>query len=274
MKYVEWDALRSASWALLSSSGSYTGHHHDAGGYFTFVKCETGAKLWCYLRPKVESGEIVSDMNTLVDIIADCLDTNSMGKHAEPVSLVLKPGTILIQPAGCIHLVYTLENSVFTGGHFFMLDGMHFTEVTRACAVATRTDITNAFHPGCIRSLCRIALSIIYNHRQSVLRKPFISLARMLVWSDLYASGDISSKEDPFLYNTESDLELEAARAAVELVLEHNNIRLEDIRPKDLMHREWLASTEAGADWRDPGTETLAVPDKRDLFNAFKGVAL
>ncbi|KAI0086268.1 hypothetical protein BDY19DRAFT_908514 [Irpex rosettiformis] len=246
MRFMEWDGLRSASWALLSTSGSHTAYHHDASGYFTFVRCEVGAKLWCFLRPKNHSGEVTSAMESFVDIYESFQDTNNFGDHADPVSIVLTPGTILIQPAEWFHQVYTLENSVFTGGHFLMLDGMHLTEVTRA-----------------------IAFSILFNYQERVLRKPFISLARMLLWSEVYAPGDVDIYQGKFEYSDESNLELRAARVAVEVVLDYNNIELESIRPKDLDKHEWLAGTEVGADWRDPGEATLSVPDMTRL--AYEG---
>lgn len=183
VRYIEWDAAKTSAWVLLSSSGSFTGVHQDAAGYFTFVTCVTGVKLWCYLKPKDCPGGVNAAMENITKIIQDAEDTETIGDHADPVSLVLTPGTILcdvlshiswemtliqftfdrIQPAGWLHMVYTLEDSVFTGGHFYMLDGMHLVEATRACAAFTKQAATNASHPGCLRSLCRIALSILFN---------------------------------------------------------------------------------------------------------------
>ena len=175
-----------------------------------------------------------------------------------------------------------------------MLEGMHLTEMTRACAASTAQFATNATHPGCVRALCRIALAILLNYEEtgvicflnplhvprannlvnSVLRKPFVSLARMVIWSETYARGDIDPQDPTFRTNGEAKLELEAARAAVELVLDYNHIKLEDIRPKDLEEHEWLAATEADVDWNDPGTAVLNVPDVRHLFRAFNSVEL
>ena len=72
-----------------------------------------------------------------------------------------------LQPPTRIHQVYTLENSIFTGGHFMMLDDMHLTEITRVCAAYTSQSLTNASHQGCIRLLGRIALAILFDYRES-----------------------------------------------------------------------------------------------------------
>lgn len=174
-----------------------------------------------------------------------------------------------------------------------MLDGMHLTEMTRACAAATNQVATNASHPGCVRTLCRIALALLFNWEETgtgvssdhlysglilsfdpVLRKPFISLARMILWPEIYARGDADPKHPTFERSNEAKLEQEVACAAVELILEHNHIKLEDIRPKPLSKLEWLAAVEPDLDWNDPGTAVLAVPDVRHMFRAFEGVNL
>ena len=92
----------------------------------------------------------------------------------------------------------------------------------------------------------------------------------MLLWSNIYARGDINPEDPLCRPNKESNTELEAARAAVEVILEHNNIALETIQPSDLSTREWLAKAEEDLDWREPGEKTLAVPDVRQLFPAFE----
>lgn len=74
---------------------------------------------------------------------------------------------IRIQPPGVFHLVYTPESSIFKCGHFYMLEAMHLTEVARACAAHTGERGTNASHPGSVRMLSRIALSLVIDWRES-----------------------------------------------------------------------------------------------------------
>ena len=201
-----------------------------------------------------------------------------------------------IQPPGALHLVYTVEKSVFTCGHFYTLDTMHLTEVARACAAYTNQCGTNASHPGSTRLLSRMALSLVFNWKKSggilyhaavicllllitltilVLRKPFISLARMLLWAHLYAPGDVDPDERTFEPNQESRGELAAAQAVVEAILEHNDIFIDDIRPNKFKTFQWLSSIGEGSDWtdwQDPGTVQLDVPDMRPHFRAFDGM--
>ena len=107
-----------------------------------------------------------------------------------------------------------------------------------------------------------------------VLRKPFISLARMLLWYYVYAPGDIDPDDPTFTYDKESKAELAAAQAVAEAILEHNGLSLEDIRPESLRSYRWLSSIGEGSDWTDckePGTARLNIPDIRSHFEAFKG---
>lgn len=173
-----------------------------------------------------------------------------------------------------------------------MLDGMHLVEATRALAAFTEQSETNASHPGCLRVLCRIVLAILLNNEEQgkiriyhtttiplmnrvlVLRKPFISLSRMILWPEIHTIGDVEPGIPSFPFNNESKLELRAAQAAVEAVLAYNSIDSRRLKPKDLKHFEWLAREEAGDDWRDPGTSILLVPDVRSYFRAFDGTNL
>ena len=92
----------------------------------------------------------------------------------------------------------------------------------------------------------------------------------MLLWSDVYASGDLDPQDVTFQRSAEAEAELLAARAAVEVVLEHNGILLESIKPKDFASYEWLAEdVEENVDWREPGNSVLSVPDVRHVFSAF-----
>lgn len=121
------------------------------------------------------------------------------------------------------------------------------------------------------------SLADVRTHHCSVLRKPFVSLARCILWAHLYAPGDepqvdakkIASQSD------EATAELVAAQAIVQAILKHNNLTLDDIRPRDLTQLEWLSTLGEGEDWedwRDPGTVRLGVPDMRSLFTSFQGL--
>ena len=114
-----------------------------------------------------------------------------------------------------------------------------------------------------------IDLPCIPDDEFPVLCKPFISLARMLIWDHLYAPGDIDPYDTVFKHSAESKGELAAAQAIVEAILEHNDISLDDVRPAPLEEFAWLSSIGQGTDWtdwKDPGTERLVIPDMRSYF--------
>ena len=95
IKYMEWDISQVWSWALLSSSCSLTGTHQDAAGYFTFLICQAGAKYWCWVDPKDTPSEITAAMKHLVTILKDSGDTETISDHADLLSLILTPGTMV-----------------------------------------------------------------------------------------------------------------------------------------------------------------------------------
>jgi hypothetical protein len=65
-----------------------------------------------------------------------------------------------IQPAGCIHEVYTFTDTLMAGGHFTCLDMMHLTETTRAFHHQRAENVTNAEHEAVVSILARMLLSI------------------------------------------------------------------------------------------------------------------
>jgi hypothetical protein len=98
-----------------------------------------------------------------------------------------------------------------------------------------------------------------------VLRKPFISLARMVLWPEIYSRGDMPFDEgEPLTSEKESHAELMAAQYIIKYILESCRIELEDIRPRRLEDCQWLA--ESTTAWQDAGTELIEIPDMRDVF--------
>ncbi|KAI0692834.1 hypothetical protein BC835DRAFT_1306988 [Cytidiella melzeri] len=237
---MEWDADRSSSWGLLATAGAFTAPHHDAGGTLTFVLCR-----------RDEYFETIKKLTT-------------------PANILLPANTLLIQPPGCVHQVYTLDNSICTGGHFLMLDSMHLTEITRIGAVITKQTATNASHPSVIWLLSRITIGILYENNCNVLRKPFISLARMILWPTMYIEGDLDPDNPSFVYSEESRSELKAAQSIARDILQHNNISVAKIEPtmKAWEEGRWLADDRDVA-WNAPGAAVVAIPDRRTHFVAF-----
>ena len=59
-----------------------------------------------------------------------------------------------------MHQVYTLGNTLTLGGHFLTEDTMHLTEWCRLVAHTTNSQGTNALHPGFMRVLARMVISL------------------------------------------------------------------------------------------------------------------
>lgn len=101
----------------------------------------------------------------------------------------------------------------------------------------------------------------------SVLKKPFISLARMILWSERYEQADVNPENPEETCTTEAAADLHAARALARTVLETNRIETRSIRVDDLNRGDWLAATDL--EWADPGQEMIAIPDLRKKFLCF-----
>ncbi|KAI0682480.1 hypothetical protein BC835DRAFT_1311501 [Cytidiella melzeri] len=160
--HMDWDVVRSATWGLVATAGAFTKAHHDAGGFLTWVEGKKRAKLWCYLVPTKGTQDVPRSLEDYRSLVDNWHDSEWLMGNATPSNVLLTPGTVLIQPPGTVHQVYTLDNSIFVGGHFLMLDAMHLTELTRASAALNAQAATNASHPGVLRLLTRIVICIAY----------------------------------------------------------------------------------------------------------------
>lgn len=58
------------------------------------------------------------------------------------------------------HAVYTPAASFYKGGHFFNIDTMHLTEVSRFVDATKGSYVTNDTHAGTLETLCRIVISL------------------------------------------------------------------------------------------------------------------
>lgn len=63
-------------------------------------------------------------------------------------------------PPGQIHIVFTPVASFCRGGHFFNLDTMHLTELSRFVDASRGKFVTNQAHHGTLNTLCRIVMSL------------------------------------------------------------------------------------------------------------------
>ncbi|KAI0342564.1 hypothetical protein BDW22DRAFT_1345656 [Trametopsis cervina] len=97
------------------------------------------------------------------------------------------------------------------------------------------------------------------------LKKPFISLARMIVYHKLYVPGDKNpDSKIPQTMTKEYKLELTTATYLVQRICKHNRVEIASPLPSSQL--EWLAKSEEN--WMDPGTEYLIVSDIKAMYIA------
>ena len=63
-------------------------------------------------------------------------------------------------PPGQLHTVYTPVAGFSRGGHFFNLDTMHLTEMSRFLDATSGSFFTNDYHHGTLETLCRLVISL------------------------------------------------------------------------------------------------------------------
>ncbi|KAF8581162.1 hypothetical protein K439DRAFT_1619233 [Ramaria rubella] len=97
----------SLSWGLVATVPGMSPTHRDACKFAMYIKVISGTKLWSLLDDGPSSSPLP---NVLVEINA---------KEYQWTGLVLRPGHVLIMRPGREHLVYTLEDSILRGGHFY-----------------------------------------------------------------------------------------------------------------------------------------------------------
>lgn len=116
-----------------------------------------------------------------------------------------------------------------------------------------------------VRHILCLSYYIFIDYYFTVLKKPFISLARMIVYHKLYVPGDKNpDSKIPQTMTKEYKLELTTATYLVQRICKHN--RVEIASPLPFSQLEWLAKSEEN--WMDPGTEYLIVSDIKGDFVA------
>ena len=114
-----------------------------------------------------------------------------------------------------MNVVYTKTKSLTFGGRSLLRDGMHLTEFSSFLGNITKTPSNKCYSQYLYPSLCRMVLHIALSgpcegdfrfhvvhtitHFWSVLKKPFLSLARMVLFPHDY--WDFECNKDAFLKN-------------------------------------------------------------------------
>lgn len=105
---------------------------------------------------------------------------------------------------------------------------------------------------------------ILISEPFSVFRKPFVSLARMVTWPDLYWQGDFDPDATQVTLG-ETDREQVEAQAVVTLILEHNGIELDPIHAN--LSDGWSLGGDPTSNWQEKGEDRISIPDLRRRYS-------
>ncbi|KAG6913904.1 hypothetical protein DXG01_003619 [Tephrocybe rancida] len=101
-------------WAIASTGSAHHFWHFDANGLGTFLRVETGVKLWFIAVPKNGDFQMFMRPDVMTSFELDESNEDLWDVHVA----ALFSGDFLIMRAGLPHCVITPESSICTGGHF------------------------------------------------------------------------------------------------------------------------------------------------------------
>ncbi|KAH6891575.1 hypothetical protein BKA70DRAFT_1119956, partial [Coprinopsis sp. MPI-PUGE-AT-0042] len=141
-------------WGLLAYNGALHYLHIDAEGFGTWIDVKCGAKLWVIAYPPSNDQSL-----SLSNIDAYQLGSQLFcGEPPEGWTLeavVLMPGTRLIMAPNTPHAVWTLEDSICHGGHFYTIPTLLDTAAGLIHTFIRDGDVTNTSHTAASRLLLR-----------------------------------------------------------------------------------------------------------------------
>ncbi|KAG2083674.1 uncharacterized protein F5147DRAFT_660105 [Suillus discolor] len=107
------------------------------------LRMEVGMKFWVVFRP-IDRHDDRKHLQEIAIKLGDFTENEvwiQANCHAEVITIM--PGDTLIIPPGQLHAVYTPVASFATGGHFYHLEYMHLTEISRYLNVVVGDCLTN-----------------------------------------------------------------------------------------------------------------------------------
>ncbi|KAH6902505.1 hypothetical protein BKA70DRAFT_1026160, partial [Coprinopsis sp. MPI-PUGE-AT-0042] len=131
-------------WSLVAFDGALHYLHIDSDGFGTWVEVKCGLKLWVIARPK--GGEVPSF--TEIDGFLRCIGEGKAPNSEKWIieAVVLGPKTRLVMAPNTLHAVWTMENAICHGGHFYSIATMLTTVVGLIHAFIGDADLTNTVH--------------------------------------------------------------------------------------------------------------------------------
>ncbi|KAJ3791949.1 hypothetical protein GGU11DRAFT_750805 [Lentinula aff. detonsa] len=153
------DTLFAPTWALLHHAGAYTNVHQDAGGYSVAGQVlgdrnDPQPKMWAIMTLKNPVAASQTPEKVAEQMASICQFENqnnesnmhwdsTIWQDCEIELMYLHPGDFFFQPPGAVHLVYTPQACVASGGHFYNYDSLHLTEWTRRIQHLQSNAVTN-----------------------------------------------------------------------------------------------------------------------------------
>ncbi|KZS99465.1 uncharacterized protein LAESUDRAFT_765501 [Laetiporus sulphureus 93-53] len=204
-QWVHPDNWLNCGWVLLHQAGVVTYAHQDSDGNCTWIIPHSGVKFWCYFNLNDEHRNLDRATQKMLMSHLCCLmnfdpeptesqlpDTDLAKSHPDLAKktiaeifdvevVVLYPGDALFQPPGKMHAVYTPVKSVAQGGHFFLYDTLHRTELARSVDNKYGNHTTNQNHYNAMETLNRMVLTLPYLPADFVLyERPLLALMVMM----------------------------------------------------------------------------------------------
>ncbi|KAF9471123.1 hypothetical protein BDN70DRAFT_901588 [Pholiota conissans] len=136
-------------WALISVSPCGHTYHVDSNGFGTYIEVVHGMKIWFTMRPKVISDENITNFSEFYKInqfLDSTFDLYDLGSECALEALPLIPGCRLYLRPHTGHAVFTAEDTIVVGGHYYATSTMKDTLCGLILAFSASEYITNTEH--------------------------------------------------------------------------------------------------------------------------------
>ncbi|KAG1830492.1 hypothetical protein DFJ58DRAFT_736948 [Suillus subalutaceus] len=192
------DNFTSHFWALLHQAGYVSFAHHDADGVATYIRIESGGKMWIFFRLKSQKGGRTAYANSMMKLVGYPDDKEEVHRLWDAEVVYLGPGDLVIQPPGQVHGAYTPVEGFATGASFFNLASMHLSERARYMDHKKADFLTNQTHAYsyALETMRRIAIAVPHlSKRIPLYRRSLMSLCLMVIKCQDYIAADVQTRK-------------------------------------------------------------------------------
>ncbi|KAF9008502.1 hypothetical protein BDZ89DRAFT_1048193 [Hymenopellis radicata] len=174
-------------WGLLHQAMTNTTAHHDADGKVTIILGQAGYKFWFVITPAAGQAATREELEAFQKSLFDAEQAVKYPENIAVRAFLISPGSILIQPPGLMHAVYTPVPSYVNGSSFWAFETMHLTRLSRLSDVASGDVLTNVDHNDTMTydSFLRL-MCIIPSIRRDLPRNALLALISMVLFPHQY----------------------------------------------------------------------------------------